>query len=352
MTAVNNSLQHSTITPLPDAEEALSYTTPHLFGSPKWMKVLQAEYGINFFVIKYTQSDAFFPFAHLRRPGFEKIVSLPFSDYIIPSVKNETEVNELLSDLQIAYPEAKVRCDWIFPDNFNFEECPYDLRQTAYLHTVYTPDFKKVKKNMKSSFRNKIRQAKRHELTTNISKELTSVEEFYAAYHSLRIHKFGKIPQSFRFFKEIWSDFIKKDKGFVLEVKLDGTNIAFGVCLVHGDKIYFKFSCSKKEYLDYRPNNLLLSTLFKYACDNDFRAVDLGLSGTGKSYEGLVKFKESTGGVPSPIKTLEIIPDSYDAEAEKQLGRMTSDLTKEIVQLNPAPDSTSKFSEILYPYFA
>jgi hypothetical protein len=350
MNRTSKNLPNSTI--LSHSNDLPAYSNPHLFESNKWIELLRGEYKIDFFLIRQKNGKSFFYFAHLTYPNFEKIVSLPFCDYHIPELKNAEVLNELIGDLKKAFPDAKIQFKWVLPKNVTVDDVQYKISQSAYLHTVYTPDYKKVWDKMDSSFRGKVRQAKRYNLETEFCQDLDSVKEFYESYHQLRIQKFSKIPQSFPFFQNLWQHFIKNNAGFVLKINLDGQSIAFAICLEYKAKIYFKFSCSKKEYLDYRPNNLLLNKLFRYACKENFKAVDLGLSGIGKTYEGLVKFKESMGGIPSPIISLEIIPDSYNLHTEKKLNDLTTEITEKIVTNNPPPAVTSDLSKALYPYFA
>jgi hypothetical protein len=322
-----------------------------LFGSFKWLNLLNQEYDYNFYVLKHINDQSSFPFAHIKFADFEKIVSLPFSDYLIPNLNNESQLKSYLSIIEEKFPQAKIQLKWLIGESLDVSEKGYKFTETAYLHRVSTSNKEDIKNNMSASFRNKVNQAVRANLSVKISYELSDVEEFYRTYYELRIHKFKKIPQSFSFFKKLWSEYIDKKQGFVMKVTIDGLAIAFAICLKHEDIIYFKYSCSKKDYLHHRPNNLLMNELFTYASDNGFSSVDLGLSGLGKAYEGLVSFKESMGGAPSIIKSLEVVPKKYDSDAESKMNELTGSLTHTIIENDPGPEMTSVLSKSLYRYF-
>lgn len=322
-----------------------------VFTSPDWLKMIECVYDLDIHFIKHKESDTGFYFALVDRPEFQKIVSLPFSDYIIPTVESDEHLNDLFTDLESNYPNAKIICDWILPDSVDHKKLKPAFFQTAYLHKVPITTFQEVEMNMSSSFRNKVNQASRENLKTEICKDLKSLEEFYETYYRLRIDKFKKIPQSYSLFGNVHELFFANDQGFIIKVKLDDVPIAFAICLEYGGEIYVKYSSSDKEYLDYRPNNLLYNDLFQYACDKDVKAVDLGLSGISENYAGLVQFKKSMGGVPFSIMQAEIQPDSYNQTAEKKLQKMTGEIVDKIVETDPGPTITSELSRALYPYF-
>ena len=101
-----------------------------------------------------------------------------------------------------------------------------------------------------------------------------------------------------------------------------------------------------------RPNNLIFDTLIGYAQQHQFKAIDLGLSGAGASYEGLVRFKESMGGVRKDMTYFRMVPPGYDGQAEKEFKQLLSSLTQVIVDQEPEVAATDRFSTLLYPFFA
>ena len=344
-------MKHSTIYQRYTDEEMKNEGASSVFTSSDWLNMIESVYDLNIRFIQHNESDTGFYFANVDRPNFQKIVSLPFSDYIIPTVERDQHLNELFTDLKSHYPNAKIVCDWILPESVSLEKLKPAFSQTAYLHKVPISTFQEVKSNMSSSFRNKVNQAKRENLSTEICRDLKSLEEFYETYYRLRIDKFKKIPQSFTLFEKVYQLFFSNDQGFLIKVKLDDVPIAFAICLEYGGEIYVKYSSSAKEYLNYRPNNIMYNDLFQYACDKNVKAVDLGLSGISKNYEGLVQFKKSMGGVPFSIMHAESEPESYNHEAEEKLQKLTGEMVDKIVETDPGAKITSQLSRAIYPYF-
>ncbi len=142
------------------------------------------------------------------------------------------------------------------------------------------------------------------------------------------------------------------DRGFIVEAKRAGRIIASMMVLQHRKTLYYKFGCSLLDALEYRPNNLLFDALIRHAVEHQSEYVNLGLSGTSESYQGLVRFKESMGGERHDITYFESRPPQYDSENEQKFKALLSSLTEVMVAAPLDADTTSKLSEKLYPYFA
>ena len=177
--------------------------------------------------------------------------------------------------------------------------------------------------------------------------------DFYRLYNGLRMAKFNSIPQPFGFFENIFNDLIARGRGngFLVEAVFEKKVVASIVVLEYKQLLYYKFGASDEEYLDLRPNNLIFDELIRYAQENGFREVDLGLSGAGDSYKGLVRFKESMGGVGHDI-TYYKKGKSVDEVKNKALGQWLGSLTDEIITAKPDLDTVSRFSNLIYPLFA
>ncbi|MGB7395044.1 MAG: hypothetical protein WA913_11675, partial [Pricia sp.] len=122
--------------------------------------------------------------------------------------------------------------------------------------------------------------------------------------------------------------------------------------LQHKSVLYYKFGASTEESLDLRPNNLIFDRLISYALENESTAIDLGLSGTGDSYKGLVRFKESMGGQPTPITYYQLDNGAENNDRNVAVKKWLGGLTDQIVSIQPNPTDTSALSEIIYPLFA
>ncbi len=326
---------------------------PNLFTSAAWLGLLVDQYDFDFYVIKQSETQNFLPAAKISHFGFSKVTVLPFCDYIVPSAQDAPALANIIREIQKQFPDIPIEFKITLPAAINAKLLPFPLHHTAYCHTVDTAkNLDEVESAMDNSFMRGVRKAQSHDLNISMRSDVEALDRFYEIYCRQRISKFGKLPQPYSFFEKLRDRFFGSDNGFILQVEKDSTVIASMVILSHHNTLYYKFGCSLQEYLNHRPNNLLFYELFKYACNNNFSKVDLGLSGVSDSYKGLRRFKEYMGGVPENIYSLRIEPDAYDDTAEQQLNEFTSRLTQTIVEQQPNYEQADAFSETLYPYFA
>ena len=333
-----------------ELDSNLINNNPNLFYSERWLKILNSQYPYHFFAIH--KDNNFLIASKIDLFGFSKIKSLPFCDYTIPSVENTSILQELIGKLQSFYPNHPIEIKIIFPPELSKKALNYDLKHTAYCHSVDTSSKKRIEANMHSSFLRGMRKAEKNGLDVTISVNKSALVTFYEIYHRLRMYKFGKLPQPYSFFEKIMEHFISNESGFILEIRKESTVVSSAIVLEHENIWYYKFGCSRANYLHLRPNNLLFFELLNYANKKGIHTVDLGLSGTTKSYEGLIRFKEYMGGKATNIYSLRLEPDDYSPAAERKLNNFTSQLTNQIISLDPGQEAVDKISTILYPCFA
>ena len=317
----------------------------HLFCAAPWLRVLANTYGYQFHTAIDRSTDQFIIFTVVEHFVGRKVISLPFSDY--------TEIDpvagvKLLSAIREQYPTLPVVLKTTLTDAAALGQ---PIRH-AYYHRINTQEAGQTQQKQSSSFKRGVKKAQRAEVQVVLKQDETALRTFYAMYHQLRIHKFTSIPQPYAFFQEIFRAFIAQDQGFILQAEHQEQVIASIVVLQHQDILYYKFGCSSEASLDLRPNNLIFDTLIRYAQQHHFKAIDLGLSGAGASYEGLVRFKESMGGVRKDITYFRTVPPVYDERAEKDFKQLLSSLTQVIVEQEPDVAATDQFSKLLYPFFA
>ena len=346
----------SSVTLFPYHEQLPSFyheRVHNLFYSPEWISVLERTYEFSFFTALDPTTDHLLIVALVDNPVTQKIISLPFSDYT--DLDPEAAL-PLLEVVREAYPSLPL----ILKTNVDKNQVAAkdhpllnNPTRQAYYHRVDTQDATAAVERFSSSFRRGIKKAKRSEVTVEGLTDETAMQTFYSLFYQLRLHKFESIPQPYAFFRQVWETFIKPQQGFVLQASRRGEVIAAIVVLQYQNVWYYKFGCSSLDSLEYRPNNLLFAELIRQASEHpDITAIDLGLSGAGASYEGLVRFKESMGGERLPITYYEHLPEGYDPAPEKAWKATLSSLTQIIVKNELDLDVTDQFSEIIYPYFA
>ena len=319
-----------------------------LFYAEPWLKVLQKTYGFEFQMAVDRTTEQFIIFTVVDNLAGKKVVSLPFCDYTVIDPHATGAIARLMQRLQEQYPSVPVLLKTTYgPDHPLASALGTPVRR-AYYHCINT----QTSPSFSSSFKRGVKKARKSGVEVAFSTEKASLVTFYQLYHQLRTQKFSSIPQPYTFFEHIFDAFVAAGQGFLAEAKKDAEVIASIIVLQHRQTLYYKFGCSSLEALDYRPNNLLFDALVRYAVDQQCAYINLGLSGTGESYQGLVRFKESMGGERHDITYFERRPPHYDATNEQKFKAMLASLTETMAQASLDAQTTSALSEQLYPYFA
>lgn len=331
------------------SQEFYSSRIDTLFYSPQWLQVLTDTYGFEFYTALNLKTNHFIIYTIIENDFGKRIMSIPFSDYV-QLENNEPEKNfEILRFVEDYYPGVPI----IYKSSHSFSKKSEwgKIVRKAYYHRICTRDIESVRNLQSPAFKQQTKQAKKKGVEVRINKEILAVKVFYEIYCQLRFEKFRSIPQPFSFFENIYKNFIAKDKGFILEAIFDEKVIASFIILESNNVLYHKSGCSIKEYLKMRPNNILHDFLIEYAVENNYESIDLGLSGTSENYAGLRKFKDSLGGVRNEITYIQndIAQQNNDNKAVKAL---ISSITNVIVEQKLDIETTNKFSNILYPFFA
>ena len=318
-----------------------------LFYAPAWIQVMEDTYGFPFYTAWDRLTGHHIVFAVILQSEGHKIISLPFSDYI---VLNPESACSLVGAVQSAYPSFPIVVRMA-----TTKDAPPlvgNVTQRAYYHRVFTPSADVGASHLSASFRRGVQKARRSGVSIHQSNTFQALEEFYVLYHQLRINKFRTIPQPFVFFEQVWKTFIDKQQGFILQARRRETLLAAIIVLEYQGVWYYKFGCSRLDTLQHRPNNLLFAELIRLAGEQPhITEINLGLSGTDASYEGLIRFKEGMGGQRAHIVTYQLLPDGYDLRAEQNSKAVLSTLIKAIVASKPNLKTTDAWSRILYPSF-
>ncbi|WKN45152.1 GNAT family N-acetyltransferase [Tunicatimonas pelagia] len=335
-----------------DALESSFYKSKvnNLFYSSRWLAVLQKTYGYQWFTAWDTSSEYFILFTVIDNLTGRKIISLPFSDYTPVNPSNRESLPNIVLALREKYPHHQIVLKTeLAADDPVAASLGKPTRHAIY-HRIDTSNPSQITQS--SSFRRGVRKAKKAEVTTEVRTDEAALSTFYQMYHQLRLEKFNSIPQPYGFFQNIYQTFIEAEHVFVLQASRQQQVIASIIVLRHQATLYYKFGCSASDSLGYRPNNLLFHRLIEIAVEKKCHTIDLGLSGTGPSYEGLRRFKESIGGVQHPITYFTLTPDEYDERTEKESKALLTALTQTIVNQKLEVEATSELSSVIYPYFA
>lgn len=322
-----------------------------LFCSPSWIRVLHKTYGFQFYAAIDDENNTCLPFVFIDNPMGRKLTTLPFSDYTDINAATPKKYEASTAEIIAEFPDVPFIMKTIGKTDKPDANFWGEVIRTAYYHRIDTATDAEPSKTQSSSFKRNVTKAKKTGVSVKIKRDSIALSDFYRLYSALRLNKFNSIPQPFDFFKSVYDEFIAKKNGFIVEATFEGKAIASIVVLEYKKVLYYKFGASDEEHLDLRPNNLLFDKLIRYAYNEGFKEIDLGLSGTGDSYKGLVRFKESMGGVAHDIVYYKKQIGGRDTKNEA-LGRWLKALTDEIVAMKPEPEILSRLSSQIYPLFA
>jgi len=320
-----------------------------LFSSESWVCILEKSYSFNVKAAISIDDYKYIIYAEINNSFGKKLVSLPFSDYMVYHPQDKLIYEQILEKLEEQYT------DYMIHIKTNLESTDIGWGKNvkiAYYHQIVINDGKELKSSQSSSFRRGVKKAEKSGVIVELSRNRKALIRFYKMNSEYRISRFNKVPQPFSFFKNIYDEIISTGNGFILEAKLGSEVLASVVVLEYGETLYYKFGCSSENSLLLRPNNLIFSYLIEYALNSDIKIIDLGLSGSGKEYEGLRRFKESMGANAKSITYFEKNSSLYPKENSKEMQYLIKNISEQTLTNKNGPEQLKKMSSIVYPFFS
>ena len=98
------------------------------------------------------------------------------------------------------------------------------------------------------------------------------------------------------FFSSLFSVLVPKNRAKILFAKHEGIYIGAIILLMYKNKIYDFYSCSKKEYSNYYPNDTLVWHALEWGSVNNYSIFDFMGAGKPKENYGVREFKKQFGG--------------------------------------------------------
>lgn len=321
-----------------------------LFHSKAWIEVLQKSYYIEFLLATDAHSEDFMIFGIIDNPFNKKLVSIPFSDYAGEESLSVSTTLEIIKEVQQKFPNYDIE----FKSRFSADLLENSkLLKKAFYHRIDLENlnYQRILETQSSSFKRGVKKALKQNVVINKGYTEVDLKEFYKLYTHLRLEKFKIIPQPFSFFQNIFNLFFKEGKGFILKASYENILIGSILILEYNEGWYYKFGASHKDYLDKRPNNYLFNQLIQLGIKEKKKFIDLGMSGAGNTYEGLIRFKEEMGGKKYNISVLKYA-HLENGNFKRKDTKVLSDITSLIVAQKPSAKKISSMSEFLYPFFA
>nr|WP_279343286.1 GNAT family N-acetyltransferase [Fundidesulfovibrio terrae] len=199
------------------------------------------------------------------------------------------------------------------------------------------------------AFRKGVNKALRSGLRVEEATSVDALQPFYRMLTDLRRQKFGILPQPVGYYEQLHSRFMNEGHGAVWLALLGDRPVAAACILEHGNSLYDKMGVSDTEYLDMRPNNLLLWEVMRRGRERGLEYLDMGLS--PESNPGLIRFKEGLGGNATPVRYYRWLPQNHDSAQEAVLRETLSGLTAILTRPDVPESAVFAASNLLYRNF-
>ena len=266
-----------------------------IFHSREWCQLLNETYGYNpCYLTIFNENDFDFMMPFMEVDSIftgSRFVSLPFSDYCEPIIKNNFNIKELIRTVK------NVRRG----KSFNY----FDIKGGAYLfdkEKIYNEGYihkldlclegNIIYSNLQSSNKRNIKKAIKKSVRVGFSNDYKSIVEFYRL-NILTRQRHGIPPQPFKFFKNLYN--ILRNPGLfeIVEASYKDKIIASCLFLLFGKKVVYKFGASDYAYQNLRPNDLLFWEAIKHYSQLGFEEISFGR--TEKRHTSLRQFKLGWG---------------------------------------------------------
>ncbi len=322
-----------------------------LFHAPPWLRVLSTTYGFDLKASLLLEPNG------VARAGFvyatvddflgTRIVSLPFSDYCDPLVERGEDWNRLIEGPLATGHRIHLRC---LHNQLPAGDERFAVTGRGHWHAIDLGGGQDdLWVRLHPSARRAIRKAEGSGIRVSVASRDEDLAAFYNLHLRVRKYKYGLLVQPRQFFAELHHEFLDPGYGMLLLAQHEGVTVGGVLFLRWGNRLYYKFNASLPEFLEYRPNDLILWEAIRMAADTGIDYIDLGH--TDWDHEGLLRYKEKYATRRSEVtyvrRTPPAVPDHKEREARSLLSGLTEVLTDPTV-----PDELSaRAGDLIYRYF-
>ncbi|MCC7429250.1 peptidoglycan bridge formation glycyltransferase FemA/FemB family protein, partial [bacterium] len=243
----------------------------NIFQHPLWIKTLEETY--NYKTHKIKMGNSSFPIMEVGKPFSGKLVSLPFSDFVL----NDEKLDFTKLDKSKKYQFR----GGVFDEDFVSEK--FLVHEISLLESE-----DEIFKRFEGKTRRNVKKAEAENLKFRISSEFNELKLFMGHnYHTRRKH--GIPPQPDSFFEKLYKNLFKENLGAVVIISQNEVAVSSSVVLFFEDTVYYKYGASNLDFLHLRPNDFMFWELIKWSKNKNFKKINLGK--TEIDAEGLIRFK-------------------------------------------------------------
>lgn len=248
----------------------------------------------------YEEDDNIAIYPYIKRPIFFKgqlyyDIETPYG-YGGPNVKTEKET--FINNFELAFLEH-CRKENIIAEFIRFHPLLRNeqifRKNIEVLHNRFTvwidleKDINEIwMKDISVKNRSTIRKCQKNELEVEVNKDYNTFLEIY----NETMHKVG--AKDFYFFNEQYYKKLQDNSDYILlQTKMDGKTLAAAIFIKFRDYFHYHLSGSRREFLKYAPNNILLWEAIKYAKNCGCKKMHFGGGLTNSTDDTLFRFKKS-----------------------------------------------------------
>lgn len=288
------------------------------------------------------------PYCRIEGLPAARIATPPFSDFCDPIVANGAQWVALLDALTEEDCPITVRS---LHNDVPLDNDRMRLVGQAKWHGLdLEPDLDTLWAGLNSGARRAIRRAEKEGVVVRAASSLEELRAFFELHLKIRKYKYRLLAQPYRFFENIWTEFMATGDGTLLLASLHGEPIGGVLFLEWKGTLYYKFNASDTSNVAVRPNDLILWKAIEAAKEKGLARVDFGLSDWDQ--EGLIRYKRKYASEEKTISFLRHEPSTPAAPSVAQIREILPALT-ELVTDDQVPDSiTERAGDLLYRLFA
>lgn len=268
-----------------------THSNSTIFHTSYWAQVLMETYHylpLYLSIIEKNEIVMLFALMEINSPLTGKRgVSLPFTDFCEPLIKNKSDSKEIFEQLKLSGKQRS----WKFlelRDNslFNGENV---MLQSFYTHSIcFHHNSEDIFSLIRSSTKRNIKKAEKSGVQIQIFNSTEGMDEFYRLNCQTR-KRHGLPPQPFKFFKNIYQSIIANNLGFIVLARYKNKYIAGAIFFHFGKNALYKYGASDSQFQSLRANNLIMWTMIKHYADSGYKNFSFGR--TDLHHSGLRQFK-------------------------------------------------------------
>jgi CelD/BcsL family acetyltransferase involved in cellulose biosynthesis len=302
------------------------------FHHPDWATLIGDTYGYRPFTFAVVDAaggiTAGAPAIDVRGIGRKhRWISLPFTDHCEPLANDPDDVGwlvERLADLRETElaPPIEIRAGL---DRGAAIRRPVGLLHTLRLHADSAEVFRSFKK---SQVQQSIVKAEKEGVAVRFADSWETAADTFYRLHVASRRRLGVPVQPRRYFRLFWERLVEPGLAFILVGYAGDRPAAAAVFLAWNETVIYKYSASDSSLWKLRPNNLVLWTAIRWACENGYRSFDFGR--TDLDNEGLRAFKRGWGTTEH-----ELVYSSIGGPSVEPAGGGAASIARPVIQRMP-----------------